>query len=315
MGENGTSENWKHLMYLNWQHLMYFLAAADMGNFTAAAEQMFITQSTLTKAMNNLESTLGVPLFEKKGRHIRLTIYGEQFYADLKGITGDLSGSIHKLHDMIDLKSGNITISGSYTMCAEYLPNKIRKFRRDYPEIDFSIKYTGTGFILKQLIEGTTELGFCGDYDVNSRQYDMIERFKIKEEELIVIVPPQCRFASAQVIEDFSVFRNESFIVNSRSNTGTNYVFNRMCEEAGFKPNIAFESNDDHTMIGMVASGLGIAVVADSPSLLTNKVAPLYFARPPVKNQYMVYNRERDISPLVKSFIEFIREEERASAK
>lgn len=107
----------------------------------------------------------------------------------------------------------------------------------------------------------------------------MIERFKIKEEELIVIVPPQCRFASAQVIEDFSAFRNEPFIVNSRSNTGTNYVFNRMCEEAGFKPNIAFESNDDHTMIGMVASGLGIAVVADSPSLLTNKVAPLYFAR------------------------------------
>ena len=124
----------------------------------------------------------------------------------------------------------------------------------------------------------------------------MIERFKVKEEELIVIVPPQCRYSNAGEITDFSVFRKEPFIVNSRSNTGTNYVFNRMCEEAGFKPHIAFESNDDHTMIGMVASGLGIAVIANSPSLL-------------VKNQYMVYNRERDISPLVKSFIDFIRAE------
>ncbi len=310
MEDNGKrKENWQHLMYLNWQHLMYFLVAADTGNFTTAADQMFVTQSTLTKAMNNLEGTLGVPLFEKKGRNIRLTSYGENFYEDLKEITGRMSDSIHHLHDMIDLKSGNITISGSYTMCAEYLPHKIRKFRKDYPEIDFSIKYTGTSFILKQLIEGTTELGFCGDYDVNSKQYEMIERFKVKEEELIVIVPPQCRYSNAGEITDFSVFRKEPFIVNSRSNTGTNYVFNRMCEEAGFKPHIAFESNDDHTMIGMVASGLGIAVIANSPSLLVNKVTPLHFKHPPVKNQYMVYNRERDISPLVKSFIDFIRAE------
>ena len=52
------NNEWQHLMYLNWQHLMYFLVAADTGNFTTAAEQMFITQSTLTKAMNNLETTL-----------------------------------------------------------------------------------------------------------------------------------------------------------------------------------------------------------------------------------------------------------------
>lgn len=303
------NNEWQHLMYLNWQHLMYFLVAADTGNFTTAAEQMFITQSTLTKAMNNLETTLGVPLFEKRGRNIRLTAYGETFYGELKEISQNLSGSIHKLHDMIDLKSGNISISGSYTMCAEYLPQAIRRFRKDYPDIDFSIKYTGTGVILKQLLEGTTELGFCGDYDINAKQYEMLERLLIKEEELIVIVPPQCRLADTEVIQDFSGFRDEPFIVNSRSNTGTNYVLNRLCEEAGFKPHIAFESNDDHTMIGMVASGLGMAVIADSPSLLVNNVSVLHFAKPPVKHQYMVYNRERELTPLVKSFVDFIREE------
>lgn len=303
------NNEWQHLMYLNWQHLMYFLVAADTGNFTTAAEQMFITQSTLTKAMNNLETTLGVPLFEKRGRNIRLTSYGETFYEDLKKISQDLSGSIHKLHDMIDLKSGNISISGSYTMCAEYLPHEIRRFRKDYPDIDFSIKYTGTGFILKQLLEGTTELGFCGDYDINAKQYETLERLLVKEEELIVIVPPQCRLAKTGIIEDFSAFRDDSFIVNSKSNTGTNYVLNRLCEEAGFKPHIAFESNDDHTMIGMVASGLGMAVIADSPSLLVNNVSVLHFAKPPVKHQYMVYNRERELTPLVKSFVDFIREE------
>ena len=303
------NNEWQHLMYLNWQHLMYFLVAADTGNFTTAAEQMFITQSTLTKAMNNLETTLGVPLFEKRGRNIRLTSYGETFYEDLKKISQDLSGSIHKLHDMIDLKSGNISISGSYTMCAEYLPHEIRRFRKDYPDIDFSIQYTGTGFILKQLLEGTTELGFCGDYDINAKQYETLERLLVKEEELIVIVPPQCRLAKTGIIEDFSAFRDDSFIVNSKSNTGTNYVLNRLCEEAGFKPHIAFESNDDHTMIGMVASGLGMAVIADSPSLLVNNVSVLHFARPPVKHQYMVYNRERELTPLVKSFVDFIREE------
>ena len=86
-------------------------------------------------------------------------------------------------------------------------------------------------------------------------------------------------------------------------------MLNRLCEEAGFKPHIAFESNDDHTMIGMVASGLGMAVIADSPSLLVNNVSVLHFAKPPVKHQYMVYNRERELTPLVKSFVDFIREE------
>ena len=268
-------EQWQNLMYLNWQHLMYFLAAADLGNFTAAADQLFITQSTLTKAMNSLEGTLGVPLFEKRGRNIRLTVYGEKFYKDMQEVAGQMNESIHTLHDMIDLKSGNISIAGSYTMVAEYLPNKIRRFRKDYPDIDFSIKYTATGTVLKQLAEGTVELGFCGDYDETQKRYDMIERFKIREEELIVIVPPSCRMADMGQITDFSVFKEDQFIVNNKSNTGTNYVFNRMCEAAGFSPHIVFESNDDHTMIGMVASGLGMAVIANSPLLLNIPLSPV----------------------------------------
>ena len=62
----------------------------------------------------------------------------------------------------------------------------IRRFRKDYPDIDFSIKYTGTGFILKQLLEGTTELGFCGDYDINAKQYETLERLLRNE-----LIPPE----------------------------------------------------------------------------------------------------------------------------
>ena len=77
-----TNFEWKDLMFLNWQHLMYFLVAADTGNFTRASELLFITQSALTKAINNLESELGAPLFEKKGRNIKLTVYGEMCIRD-----------------------------------------------------------------------------------------------------------------------------------------------------------------------------------------------------------------------------------------
>ena len=132
-----TNFEWKDLMFLNWQHLMYFLVAADTGHFTRASELLFITQSALTKAINNLESELGAPLFEKKGRNIKLTVYGESFYENVSGAAEELNGGVRKIHDMIDLKSGSISVSATYTMCAEYLPNIIRKYRRKYPDTDF----------------------------------------------------------------------------------------------------------------------------------------------------------------------------------
>ena len=74
-----TNFEWKDLMFLNWQHLMYFLVAADTGNFTRASELLFITQSALTKAINNLESELGAPLFEKKGRNNVCRVFAEYY--------------------------------------------------------------------------------------------------------------------------------------------------------------------------------------------------------------------------------------------
>jgi len=309
-GDTMTNFDWKDLMFLNWQHLMYFLVAANTGNFTRASELLFITQSALTKAINNLESELGAPLFEKKGRNIKLTVYGESFYENVSQAAEELNGGVRKIHDMIDLKSGSISISATYTMCAEYLPDIIRRYRRKYPDTDFSMHYEGTSTILKQLIDGTVDVGLCGDYDDTEKKYAGIVRHRIKEEEVVVIVPPRCRFAGRGFIDDMAMLKDENFIINSNSNTGTNYVFNKMCAEAGFKPKISFESNDDHTLIGLVSSGLGVAAVQNNPSLLSNKVVVLRFREnPPMKNQYLVYKKDRYMTPAAKAFIEFILED------
>ena len=305
-----TNFEWKDLMFLNWQHLMYFLVAADTGNFTRASELLFITQSALTKAINNLESELGAPLFEKKGRNIKLTVYGESFYENVSGAAEELNGGVRKIHDMIDLKSGSISVSATYTMCAEYLPNIIRKYRRKYPDTDFSMRYEATSMILKQIAEGTADVGLCGDYDDTEKKYAGIVKHRIQVEEVILIVPPRCRLAGTEYIDDLTTLKDENFIINSSSNTGTNYVFNKMCAEAGFKPKIAFESHDDHTLIGLVSSGLGVAAIPDSPSLLVNKVSVLRFRKnPPMRNQYLVYKKDRYMTPAVKAFIEFIQEQ------
>ena len=308
--------DWKDLMFLNWQHLMYFLVAADMGNFTKASDVLFITQSALTKAINNLESELGAPLFEKKGRNIKLTVYGESFYENVTAAAAELNGGVRKIHDMIDLKSGSISVSATYTMCAEYLPDIIRKYRKKYPETDFAIHYEGTSTILKQVADGATDVGLCGDYDDTEKKYAGIVKHKILEEEICLIVPPRCRLAGTEYIDDLAILKDENFIINSNSNTGTNYVFNKMCAEAGFKPKIAFQSHDDHTMIGLVSSGLGVAAIQDSPSLLVNKVSVLRFrSNPPVRNQYLVYKKDRYMTPAVKAFVELILEQAEEEAR
>ena len=99
------NNEWQHLMYLNWQHLMYFLGGGGHGQFyDGGGADVYHPVHADEGHEQPGDDARGCHFFEKRGRNIRLTSYGEPFYEDLKKISQDLSGSIHKLHDMIDLK-------------------------------------------------------------------------------------------------------------------------------------------------------------------------------------------------------------------
>lgn len=113
---------------MNWQHLIYFHKIVEAGSFSAASKQLYITSSALSKAIQNLESELEFPLFEKQGRKATLTEYGREFDCSVKKAIDIMEGQIQSIHERTGIVSGKLRVSGVWTMVGGYLPEKIRAF-------------------------------------------------------------------------------------------------------------------------------------------------------------------------------------------
>lgn len=274
---------------MNWQHLTYFMTTAKLENFTKAARELYVTPSALNKAVRNLENEVGFPLFEKHGRNVRLTRYGKIFYDYVVMANDDLENGLESVRKELGLNTGRMRLAGIYTMCAEYLPPQIKIFRSRYPDVSICFDYAITSKILESVMASETDLGFCGDFDAND--YPEIERKLLFHEDLLVIASKDHWLAGEKYV-DIAKLNNETFIIYKNVNSGISYRFWPLFQNAGFTPHIGFEVSDDHSILGLVAAGLGIALVADNPAIAHEGIIKRRFkGRAPQCSQYMVWKK------------------------
>ncbi len=291
---------------MNWQHLTYFKTTAEVQNFTRAAEQLYVTPSALSKAVHNLENELGFPLFEKQGRNVRLTRYGKTFYEYVVKANTDLEDGLARVQQELGLRTGKIFLSAIYTMCAEYLPPRIKDFKKLYPDVTVSFEYAITSKILEKVLRGDSDLGFCGDYELDSAEFADIAHRLIRVEELVMIASKD-HWLAREKYADLKKMKNESFIIYKNVNSGISYNFWPMFKRVGFTPQIGFEVSDDHSILGLVASGLGVALVADNPSMRHEGIVMRRFREnPPTRNQYMIWRKDAFAPPAVQAFQELV---------
>lgn len=295
---------------MNWQHLVYFKVIAETQNFSRASEQLFVTPSALSKAISSLEQELNFPLFEKSGRNSVLTEYGRTFKEYVDQALDCIDNGLAAVHDQLNICTGKVNISGIYTMCGDYLPPRIKQFLEIYPQVSFSMVYQITLTVLESILSGTADLGFCGDYDIKDKRFIDIERALIKTEDLVIITPLDHPLANDSYV-DVKKLKNERFVTYRNVNSGIYQIFEQLCQRAHFEPHIAFEAPDDHTIIGLVSAGLGISLIANNPSLQTDRVHVLRFAdgEVPRRNQYMVWKKDHYLSPAVNAFRDYILDE------
>ncbi len=293
---------------MNWQHLMYFMATAELENFTRAAEQLYLTPSALSKAVRNLEDELGFPLFEKRGRNVYLTKFGKTFYEYVVKASKNLSEGVIAVQREMGVRTGKISIAGIYTMCAEYLPPRIKSFKEIYPDVTISFDYAITSNILEKVLNGTYDLGFCGDYELDSEEYVEVDHALIRIEELVLMASKDHWIAGEDEV-DISKLEDENFIIYKNVKSGTSYIFWPMFEDVGYTPQVSFEVSDDHTIRGLAAAGLGIALVPNNPTMESDGVVLRKFKGcVPTRNQYMIWKKDSFLSPAVRAFKELILE-------
>lgn len=295
---------WKNI---NFQHLNYFLIAAKHLNFSDAADELYISYSTLSKAMARLESQLNVKLFEKNGRHLRLTKYGKILSGHVNLAMTDLKNGMDEIETLTKQEQGELNLSSVFTVSSSYLPQRLNRFKSEFSEIDIYLTQTSTQNILKNVIEGGIDVGFCGEFEFDEFKEE-IDREFIYGDEIVLIVPKSHPLANKKHVS-FTDIKKETFIGYSESAGMSHSIqsaVNRMTEP-GFELNTLYAMNEESGVIGMVRSNHGIAFVSTRNTLSYDDIKIIDVTDLSIiYNIYMVWKRSEHLRNSVTTFKNFI---------
>ncbi|MGA5167181.1 MULTISPECIES: LysR family transcriptional regulator [Streptomyces] len=262
MAHNHSSREWlspnsneEDIGLLLAPRLAYFAAVARHEHVTRAAHDLGVPQSTLSRAMVRLERDLGVSLFARKGRTLSLTPAGRTFLASAERALGEVERATDAVRADADPSAGRVAFGFLHTMGSETVPGLIRAFRADHPKVRFTLVQNYGEAMIERLRAG--DLDLCLTSPVPDAP-DLVAR-RLDEQRLRLVVPDDHRLAGRKRVR-LAEAADETF-VTLEPGYGLRRITDALCAEAGFAPRIAFEGEEAETLRGLVAAGLGVALL------------------------------------------------------
>lgn len=238
------------------QQLEYFKVVARTEHVTQAAEELGITQPALSRAMARLEKDLGVALFDHRGRSVRLNRYGRAFLRHAERALGVLEEGRREVVDLADRSAGVIAFGFAHALGTRVVPDLIASFRQQHPRARFQLLQNASHIILAELEAGDVDLALVSPVPSAAERIETIE---LASEELFLVVPHDHRFAKRRSVK-LAELRDDTFVC-LREGYGLRALTDHFCAQAGFTPKIAFEGEEIATLRGLVAVGLGVAII------------------------------------------------------
>ncbi len=290
---------------INLQSIRYFEMVARYEHYTKAANELYISQSTLSKAIESLEDELGVKLFEKQGRNVRLTFYGRILRDYVQRGTAEIEKGISTIQTLANEQSGIVRLAAIYSAGSLLLPQYMKGFSDDYPEIRLRFAQKPTYRILDDLLSGDIDIGFCSNYE-NNEQYSSICRELIQTEEIFLIVPEDHPLAERKEVS-FDEIVHETWIGYSGDTGMATAIMNTANTESSKKDlHFSYFASEESAIVGLVRAGLGLGMITDSKYINMEGVTKVHITQPCFfRNIYMVWNQER-LSPPAKAFRKYI---------
>lgn len=235
--------------------LAYFEAVARHEHVTRAAHELGVPQSTLSRAMVRLEQDLGVALFARKGRTVSLTPAGRTFLGSAERALAEVEKAADSVRADADPTAGKVAFGFLHTMGSETVPALIRAFRVDHPKVRFQLVQNYGEAMIERLRAG--DLDLCLTSPVPDAP-DLVAR-RLDEQRLRLVVPEDHRLATRRRIR-LAEAADETF-VTLEPGYGLRRITDDLCTQAGFVPRVAFEGEEAETLRGLVAAGLGVALL------------------------------------------------------
>lgn len=290
---------------MNLQQLEYFKIIAETENFTTASKLLSVTQPALSKAISKLEDELKVPLFEKKGRNIKLTHFGEVFLNHVSKALIEIDKGIKELKDMTSESTGTISISSTPRIGAYFMNFIISDFLNENPNTKFQFNQQSVNEIIDDLKSGKIDIGFYDSKDEVMSNCD-IESIPIKKQEYVLIVPKNHIFALREEIS-LKELKDESFIAFCENSKERLISYTKLL---GYVPKISIQpkgANIGSVVEELVSAGAGISIVPNT-SMINNNTLSIIKINENIKERviYMGYQKKSYMSDEAKKFKEYI---------
>lgn len=241
------------------RHLRYFVVVAEELHFGRAAQRLHMAQQPLSRQIRHLESELNVLLFHRTKRTVGLTEAGQAFWQEALKTLRQAERAVTVAQQVDRGEAGHLQIGFTGPILNSVLPSIVRQFKCRYPDIHLELNRLSTGEQVNALLNQTIQVGLLHPpINAPSLAQDVIYR-----EPLIAVIPDIHPLAK-DVSESISVkdLANEPFILFPRQVGPTLHdAIISFCQQSGFSPTVVQEAFPQQTILGLVASGLGISLI------------------------------------------------------
>jgi DNA-binding transcriptional LysR family regulator len=294
---------------LNSGRLVVFREVVAHGSFSTAAEALSYSQSAVSQAIATLESETGAPLIERRRGGVRPTAAGAALGAHIGGILARMEAAETEIAAIAAGHGGQLRTASFPTAGATLMPQAIAAFRASHPGVDVTLAEGDPEEVAPRLRAGEFDLALLFEFEgIGERLGAGIRRFELFEDPLHLALPRDHPLAGRERLR-LEDLRDEAWVQTSAASACGRQVI-RSCHAAGFEPSVSFESDDYQTVQGLVAAGVGVALI---PQLALATVREDICVRPldptsPVRRVFAATPRAAAVTPAVATMLDVLRE-------
>ena len=289
---------------LNFNQLRVFYHAAKNLNFTAAANELFITQPAVTFQMKSFEEFCSLKLFKKRGRKIHLTDEGKALFEYAAHIFRYEKEIENVIDEMRELKRGVLSLGTTKAYARYFMPLMITTFHSNYPNIKIQLNEGSSQDMIHSLLDFKIEVAIIA----KTVDHPEIEFFPFSKEEMTVIVASDHRLTKKKAIA-FGELADELFIMKENG-SGTRKLVEQLFAREKRTPNILMETSNTEFIKQLVQRGEGVSYLVREA--VTTELAEKMLAEVPLKGRKqfldvnIAYLKNQVLSPPAKAFVEIL---------
>ncbi len=244
--------------------MRYFQAVAELGTLRDAAEQLFVSQSAVSRAIASVESEIGVQLFTRRGRCNELNRFGQAFLRAILKTQRGLETAVDSVRQLAGVDAGTVVLGFLGSLGVATVPGLIRRHRDLHPAARFELHQHAGPALLADLVNG--DLDICLSCPMTLDDSPAVKWRRLFTQPLRAVVDREHPLADRKVIS-FDELAGQRFVALDRDHT-MRTIFDDACARHGVTPTIVFEGNDIATLRGLIGAQLGVGVLprAATPS-------------------------------------------------